>query len=81
MPASAPKPHRKLRKAGHGRAQSEARRGRRKSRAEPFTAETEPFRRDWLLLTPGQRLLRSWRMRRLLRDPQGAHDAQSLPRL
>jgi hypothetical protein len=58
-----------------------AARARRRKSPEPLTGETEPFRRDWLLLTPGQRLLRSWRMRRQLRDPQAAHDAQSLPRL
>jgi hypothetical protein len=43
--------------------------------------ETEPYRRYWLSLTPWQRLLRSWRMRRLLKDPEAAHDARSLPRL
>ena len=57
------------------------RRTRRKAEPPPFTAKTEPFRQDWLRLTPGERLLRSWRMRSLLKDPGAAHDAQSLPRL
>jgi len=43
--------------------------------------ETEPVRQDWLLLTPGQRLVRAWRMRRLLKDPEALHDERSLPRL
>jgi len=43
--------------------------------------ESEPIRQDWLRLTPAQRLLRSWRMRRRLRDPESAHDERSLPQL
>jgi len=43
--------------------------------------ESEPIRQDWLLLTPGQRLARAWKMRRFLKDPEGAHDERSLPRL
>ncbi|HEV3026845.1 MAG TPA: hypothetical protein VG457_04690 [Planctomycetota bacterium] len=43
--------------------------------------EAEPIRQDWLLLTPGQRLLRAWRMRRSLKDPEALHDDRSLPRL
>jgi hypothetical protein len=44
-------------------------------------AESEPYRQYWMSLTPAQRLLRSWRMRRRLKDPQAAHDARSLPSL
>lgn len=43
--------------------------------------EAEPVRQDWLLLTPGQRLVRAWRMRRFLKVPEAAHDERSLPRL
>lgn len=47
----------------------------------PFDAEHDPFRREWLRLKPGERLVRSWRLRRRLKNPQAAHDARSLPRL
>ncbi len=60
---------------------SRTQRSGRKARPPLLTAETEPFRQDWLLLSPGERLLRSWRMRSLLKDPGAAHDAQSLPHL
>ncbi|MBI2921444.1 MAG: hypothetical protein HYY18_10215 [Planctomycetes bacterium] len=43
--------------------------------------ESEPIRQDWLRLTPGQRLIRAWRMRRFLKDPERAHDEKSLPKL
>lgn len=43
--------------------------------------ETEPIRQDWLLLTPGQRLVRAWKMRGRLKDLEAAHDERSLPRL
>ncbi len=50
---------------------------RRPRPARPYFVadiETDPFRADWLRLTPGQRIVRSWRMRRMIRDPQAAHD-------
>ena len=43
--------------------------------------EDEPIRRDWLLLTPNQRLMRAWQMRKRLKNLQAAHDARSLPQL
>ena len=43
--------------------------------------ERDPHWQEWLLLTPNQRLMRSWRMRRLLKDPEKAHDERSLPEL
>lgn len=57
----------------------------RRRRVQPLLlideVETEPVRQDWLRLTPGQRLVRAWRMRRFLKDPQRAHDERSLPEL
>lgn len=43
--------------------------------------ETEPYREDWLLLSPGERLLRSWAQRRQVKDLEAAHDERSLPQL
>lgn len=45
------------------------------------SSEWDPFRAHWLRLTPGQRLIRSWRMRGRLKDSAAIHDANSLPRL
>lgn len=42
-------------------------------------AETEPYRRHWLTLSPGARLLRSWRMRRSLKKLRDPEDALPLP--
>ena len=42
-------------------------------------AESEPFRRDWLELTPVERLERSWRMRRALKSLRDPEDALPLP--
>lgn len=52
-------------------------------RLSRFLAEMErdPHWQEWLLLTPHQRLTRAWRMRRLLKDPEKAHDERSLPEL
>ncbi len=58
---------------------------KRTSRRElsPFLAdmESDPHWQEWLLLTPNQRLMRAWAMRRLLKDPEKAHDERSLPEL
>ena len=43
--------------------------------------ETEPYRQDWLLLTPGERLMRSWAQRRQIKGLEAAHDERSLPQL
>ena len=34
----------------------------------------------WLGLTPAERMRRSWRLRRLLKDPQAVHDAKLWPK-
>jgi hypothetical protein len=47
----------------------------------PSDAAWDPFRSDWLKLTPGQRLIRSWRLRKRIKDLEAAHDEKSLPRL
>jgi hypothetical protein len=56
-------------------------RGRRSPPAPDFDASTDPFRSDWLKLTPGQRIVRAWKLRKRIKDLEAAHDAQSLPRL
>jgi len=42
--------------------------------------ELDLFRRDWLALTPAERLARSWALRARLRDPQSVHDAKFFPK-
>jgi len=42
-------------------------------------SETDPYRRHWLTLSPGARLLRSWRMRRSLKKLRDPEDALPLP--
>jgi hypothetical protein len=46
-----------------------------------FDSATDPFRSDWLRLSPGQRLVRAWKLRKRIKDLEAAHDASSLPRL
>jgi hypothetical protein len=53
----------------------------RKPRIVDFDSETDAFRSDWLKLTPGQRIVRAWKLRKRIKDLEAAHDAQSLPRL
>lgn len=54
----------------------------RKPRREPAPeTDPEPVRDDWLKLTPSQRLLAAWRMRRQVKDLERDHDEKSLPRL
>jgi len=40
-----------------------------------------PYVEVWLSLTPAQRLVRAWRLRRLLPNLQAVHDAKTYPRL
>jgi hypothetical protein len=44
-----------------------------------FDSATDPFRSDWLKLSPGQRIVRAWKLRKRIRDLEAAHDATSLP--
>jgi hypothetical protein len=46
-----------------------------------FDSATDPFRSDWLKLSPGERLVRAWKLRKRIKDLEAAHDASSLPRL
>ena len=46
-----------------------------------FDSATDPFRSDWLRLSPGERLVRAWKLRKRIKDLEAAHDAISLPRL
>ena len=43
--------------------------------------EQEPYRMAWKRLTPGERLVRSWALRRFVRDLERYHDEKSLPKL
>lgn len=40
----------------------------------------ETYRTDWLELTPGERLVRSWALRARMPDPEAVHDAKLFPR-
>jgi hypothetical protein len=54
---------------------------RKKRTNEPtLPKELDLFREDWLALTPGERLVRSWALRSRLRDPQAVHDAKLFPK-
>lgn len=46
-----------------------------------FDTATDPFRSDWIRLSPGERLVRAWKLRKRIKDLEAAHDASSLPRL
>jgi hypothetical protein len=41
----------------------------------------DPYRVEWLALSPAERLRRSWRLRRRLRDPEAVHRAKTVPEL
>jgi hypothetical protein len=41
----------------------------------------DPYRAAWLALSPGERLLRSWKLRSRILDLQAVHDAKTLPDL
>ena len=49
--------------------------------AETMATLIDPYRTAWLLLTPGERLMRSWKLRERIVDPQAVHDAKTLPEL
>jgi hypothetical protein len=60
------------------------RRSKPRSTTKPLASSSEPadpYREHWRELPPFERLERSWRLRRLLRDPQAVHDAKTLPEL
>ena len=46
-----------------------------------FDSAGDPFRSDWLKLTPGQRIVRAWKLMKRIRNRETAHDAASLPSL
>jgi hypothetical protein len=55
-------------------------RARRRRRPEELLfTELEPFFEWWLSLTPAERLRRSWRLRKRIKNLQAVHDAKSLP--
>jgi len=49
--------------------------------ADPIAELIDPYRAAWLALSPWERLLRSWKLRERLVDPQAVHDAKTLPDL
>jgi hypothetical protein len=59
------------------------RRARRRPRPLKFDLDMpdEPYLAAWRALTPGQRLLRSWRLRRRLKNIQAIHDEKTFPEL
>ncbi len=48
------------------------------ARPEPVP---DPYRQDWMALTPAQRLRRSWRLRKRIHNLEAAHDAKTFPKL
>jgi hypothetical protein len=54
---------------------------RKRRELADFDAATDPFRSDWLKLSPGERLVRAWKLRKRIKDLEAAHDARSLPSL
>lgn len=50
-------------------------------RVEPTADLPDPYREDWLRLTPAERLERSWKQRRRLSNLEAVHDEKSLPEL
>ena len=53
---------------------------RRPPAPRPLQRELGFIEMTWLGLTPMQRMRRSWRLRRLLKDPQAVHDAKLWPK-
>jgi hypothetical protein len=41
----------------------------------------DPYLDAWRALSPFERLRRSWKLRKRLRDPQAVHDEKTLPKL
>ena len=58
-----------------------ARRVSKRRKPADFDSATDPFRSDWLRLSPGQRIVRAWKLRKRIKDLEAAHDETSLPRL
>jgi hypothetical protein len=48
---------------------------------DPIAELIDPYRTAWLALSPWERMLRSWKLRERLVDPQAVHDAKTLPEL
>jgi hypothetical protein len=60
---------------------ADARRKQARSGTADFDAAWDPFRSDWLKLSPGQRIVRAWKLMKRVKNRQAAHDAASLPSL
>lgn len=61
-----------------GRRVKRSTRGRKKS--EPPLDPHRTYLDFWESLTPGERLIRSFALRKRLPDPQAVHDAKLFPR-
>jgi hypothetical protein len=46
-----------------------------------FDSVADPFRGDWLKLSPGQRIVRAWKLMKRVKTSEVARNATSLPRL
>ena len=55
-------------------------RARRPSSPKVLSRDLRHLDMTWLSLTPFERMRRSWRLRRLLKDPQAVHDAKLWPK-
>jgi hypothetical protein len=58
---------------------------RRRRAPKPVLSEAlvfeDPYRQEWLALSPEERIRRSWRLRSRLRDLEAYHDAKTFPKL
>jgi hypothetical protein len=62
-------------------AMSTPRRKSSRPQGADFDSAWDPFRSDWLKLSPGQRIVRAWKLMKRVKNRQAAHDAASLPSL
>ncbi|MBI3847166.1 MAG: hypothetical protein HY292_21265 [Planctomycetes bacterium] len=49
--------------------------------SDPLPTSCDPYMEMWLSLSPYERLRRSWRLRRFIKDLEAVHDAKYLPEL
>ncbi len=54
---------------------------RTKPDAQEGAHPLDPYRAEWLSLSPAERLRRSWRLRSRIKDLGAVHDAKTFPEL
>lgn len=66
-----------------GKAMARKKKNSRTKRAmsDPLPTSCDPYMEMWLSLSPYERLRRSWRLRRFIKDLEAVHDAKYLPEL